>query len=56
MSKAEPETETNHAMLVIWGQFAQVLGLSRAWPKSPCTRKRVVTTRTRKFWNSSWAC
>ena len=26
MSKAEPETETNHAMLVIWGQFAQVLG------------------------------
>ncbi len=27
MSQNEPETLTHHAMLVVWGQFAQSIGL-----------------------------
>jgi hypothetical protein len=41
MSKAEPETETNHAMLVIWGQFAQALGLIPGLAEVPLHQKKV---------------
>ena len=41
MSEAEPETETNHAMLVIWGQYAQALGLILGLVEVPLHQKKV---------------
>jgi hypothetical protein len=35
MSTVEAETETQHAMLVVWGQFAQALGLIKALSSVP---------------------
>ena len=41
MSEAQPEKETNHAMLVVWGQFAQALGLIQALAEVPLHQKKV---------------
>jgi len=41
MSEAEPETETNHAMLVIWGEYAQALGLILGLVEVPLHQKKV---------------
>lgn len=41
MSEAEPETETNHAMLVIWGQYAQAFGLIQGLHEVPLHQKKV---------------
>ena len=41
MSEAQPEKEANHAMLVVWGQFAQALGLIQALAEVPLHQKKV---------------
>ena len=41
MSEAEPETQTQHAMLVLWGQFAQALGLVQKLNEVPLHQKKV---------------
>lgn len=41
MSTVEAETETQHAMLVVWGQFAQALGLIQALNSIPLHQKKV---------------
>ena len=41
MSETEAETPTQHAMLVLWGQFAQALGLIQELGKVPLHQKKV---------------
>ena len=41
MSQSPVETPTQHAMLVIWGQFAQALGLIQELAKVPLHQKKV---------------
>lgn len=41
MSETEPETQTQHAMLVLWGQFAQALGLIQKLNEIPLHQKKV---------------
>jgi hypothetical protein len=42
MSEAEPEAETHHAMLVIWGQYAQTLGMIRGLNEVRLHQKKVL--------------
>jgi hypothetical protein len=41
MSENAVETRTQHAMLVLWGQYAQALGLIQEFSKVPLHQKRV---------------
>ena len=41
MSQSPVETPTQHALLVIWGQFAQALGLIQELAKVPLHQKKV---------------
>jgi hypothetical protein len=41
MSENETETPTQHAMLVIWGQFAQTFGMIQAVSGVPLDQKTV---------------
>ena len=41
MSEAEAETETNHAMLVVWGQYAQAMGLIQELAEVPLHQKKI---------------
>jgi hypothetical protein len=42
MSETKSEMDTQHAMLVIWGQFAQAIGLIEAISKVPLRPKKVT--------------
>ncbi len=42
MSEAEAEAETHHAMLVIWGQYAQTLGMIRGLHQVRLHQKKVL--------------
>ena len=41
MSEAEAETETNHAMLVVWGQYAQAMGFIQELTEVPLHQKKI---------------
>ena len=41
MSENAVETRTQHAMLVLWGQYAQALGLIQEFSKVPLHQKTV---------------
>jgi hypothetical protein len=40
MSESNAEMGTQHAMLVIWGQFAQAIGLIETISKVPLRQKK----------------
>jgi len=42
---------TDHAMLVVWGQYAHCLGLPQAFADVPISRRRWNTRRKVKCWS-----
>ncbi len=41
MSEDETIQETNHAMLVVWGQYAHCLGIPQEFTQVPMSQKTV---------------
>ena len=48
MSENETVQETNHAMLVVWGQYAHCLGIPQAFAQVPMSQKTVEHSPQRK--------
>jgi len=49
MDKSHLETLTHHAMLVVWGQFAQSIGLIDKIQSTPLHQKTVIHGPQRKI-------